>query len=114
MDRLLSHSFLLISILLLCNSLLRSLGAVRCKDGEREALLKFKENLKDDYDLLSSWGQRRRKKEIAVIGLELSAKTDLVNVIALDLTHDSISSSSNFSNALRPWILTGNLMTNLH
>lgn len=30
----------------------------RCIEGARQALLKFKQGLIDDFDLLSSWGSR--------------------------------------------------------
>ncbi|KAF3436924.1 hypothetical protein FNV43_RR19677 [Rhamnella rubrinervis] len=35
----------------------------RCRDGERQALLKFKDNLDDDHDVLPSWNNKEENRE---------------------------------------------------
>lgn len=43
---------------------------IKCIESERQALIKFKKNLQDKLNLLSSWGSEE-EKEIAANGLEL-------------------------------------------
>ena len=56
-----------------------------CKDGEREALLKFKDNLYDNYSRLSSWGKEEKKRECCRwAGIQCDYKSG--HVISLDLS----------------------------
>ncbi|CAH9129846.1 unnamed protein product [Cuscuta epithymum] len=66
MGRLLLHSCteIAIAVGVSCLLLVMSVGSVavrvsttsKCIDGERQALLKFKHNILDEYEYLSSWG----------------------------------------------------------
>ena len=77
-----------------------------CKDGEREALLKFKDNLYDEDGLLSSWGKEEEKRECCQwAGIRCDNKSG--HVISLDL-----QSQNNFTNSsfLRGKIFSSSLI----
>ncbi|KAF3635575.1 hypothetical protein FXO37_25923 [Capsicum annuum] len=57
---------------------------VRCREMEKQALLKFKKDLIDDHGILSSWGAENDKKECCNWrGVSCSNKTGHVNVLDL-------------------------------
>ncbi|KAK9910549.1 hypothetical protein M0R45_034506 [Rubus argutus] len=61
----------------------------RCIEREREALLAIKQDLVDEYHLLSSWGLGEKlRKKIAADGKESTVITKLVIVLRLDLGAD--------------------------
>ncbi|KAF3441241.1 hypothetical protein FNV43_RR15154 [Rhamnella rubrinervis] len=108
-------SFQIVVLSMLSLYLLRSSVAVgstpniACKDGEREALLKFKDNLHDDHGLLSSWGKEEEKRECCRwFGIYCDNKSG--HVISLDL-HSSYNSTKSWS--LRGKIFSSSL-TELH
>ncbi|KAL2456738.1 disease resistance family protein/LRR family protein [Abeliophyllum distichum] len=62
------HFHLLVIVLLLClratcEHFIGTKDDIRCLEKEREALLKFKDELIDEYGQLSSWGNQKNKKE---------------------------------------------------
>lgn len=59
--KLLSAFLVLVSICTLKGG--RSAEVTRCKETDRQALLKFKKGLVDEYDVLSSWGSEENKRE---------------------------------------------------
>ncbi|XP_022889228.1 probably inactive leucine-rich repeat receptor-like protein kinase IMK2 [Olea europaea var. sylvestris] len=75
----------LMFVLSLCMKLTSvSAAEVRCIDRERQALLKFKHDLVDDYGILSSWGSEEVKKECCKWkGISCSKGTG--HVVLLDL-----------------------------
>lgn len=84
-----------------------SSGAVLCKDGEREALLKFKENLYDDYGLLSTWGTEEEKQECCHwVGIRCDNQSG--HVISLDV--HSLANASMGSLSLRGKIFSSSLV----
>ncbi|XP_073020354.1 receptor-like protein EIX1 [Primulina eburnea] len=83
--RLLSAFLVLVSICALKGG--RSAEVIRCKETERQALLKFKKGLVDEYDVLSSWGSEENKRECCKWrGVGCSNKTG--HVISLHLTEE--------------------------
>ncbi|KAL2555868.1 disease resistance family protein/LRR family protein [Forsythia ovata] len=62
------HPHLLVIVLLLglrttCEQSIGTKDGIRCLEKEREALLRFKDELIDDYGQLSSWGNQKDKEE---------------------------------------------------
>ncbi|KAL2555855.1 disease resistance family protein/LRR family protein [Forsythia ovata] len=62
------HPHLLVIVLLLslrdtCEHSIKTKDGIKCLENERQALLKFKDELIDEYGQLSSWGNNKDKKE---------------------------------------------------
>lgn len=87
-----SYSKLLLILGLLCTRTRIGFGLnlgdseVRCIEEERQALLKFKQGLKDHLDLLSSWGNH--EDCCKWIGIKCNKKTS--HVVKLDLRAHSL------------------------
>ncbi|XP_075485251.1 receptor-like protein EIX1 [Primulina tabacum] len=83
--RLLSAFLVIVSICTLKGG--RSAEVIRCKETDRQALLKFKKGLVDEYDVLSSWGSEENKRECCKWrGVGCSNKTG--HVISLHLNEE--------------------------
>ncbi|CAI9767688.1 unnamed protein product [Fraxinus pennsylvanica] len=76
-------------------------GRIRCLEREREALLKFKDELVDEYGRLASWGTHEDKKECCTWkGVRCHNQTS--HVIELDLRG---SFDGHLRGNISPWLL---------
>ncbi|KAL2540195.1 disease resistance family protein/LRR family protein [Abeliophyllum distichum] len=84
-------------------------GRIRCLEREREALLKFKDELVDEYGRLSSWGSHEDKKDCCTWkGVICHNQTN--HVIVLDLQgpsdyHYTYPSTACLRGNISPWLL---------
>ncbi|KAL2555930.1 disease resistance family protein/LRR family protein [Forsythia ovata] len=95
------HFHLLVIVLLFslratCEHSVRTKDDIRCLEKEREALLKFKDELIDEYGQLSSWGNQKDKEECCRWSGVLC--DNLTNhIIHLDLNNTSAPLEGNIS-----------------
>ncbi|KZV40614.1 receptor-like protein 12 [Dorcoceras hygrometricum] len=86
---------------------------IRCKETERQALLKFKKGLVDEYDVLSSWG---RSECCKWRGVGCSNKTG--HVISLHLNEETLDQwhalRGNLSNNMLEYMKTLHMSVTLH
>ncbi|KAJ9678949.1 hypothetical protein PVL29_020994 [Vitis rotundifolia] len=77
-------SFLVLLLLCIKPGLGTTLGKVGCIEGERQALLKFKHGLVDDYGLLSLWGDEQDKRDCCQWrGVQCSNRSGHVTMLRL-------------------------------
>ncbi|XP_022888502.1 probable LRR receptor-like serine/threonine-protein kinase At4g36180 [Olea europaea var. sylvestris] len=98
------------------HSLLVKRGRIRCLEREREALLKFKDELVDEYSRLTSWGTHEDKKDCCTWkGVYCQNHTN--HVIALDLHGPSdkygLLPTASLRGNISPWLLEIRNLNNL-
>ena len=81
---------------------------IRCKEAERRALLKIKEDLQEyEDDARSSWGKEEEKRECCEwIGIRCDNRTS--HIISLDLSFPTFLREKD-----SPWSLRGNISSSL-
>ncbi|KAK4342578.1 hypothetical protein RND71_038394 [Anisodus tanguticus] len=63
-------------------------ATIKCIQKERQILLRLKQHLEDDFDLLSSWGSEENKRDCCK-WREVKCNNHTGHVVALDLPRDS-------------------------